>query len=151
MARHAFLVPHAYPSNPSENGWIAWLGGSAGDSFDTGMDFVGGFNDGFTPTGWITRSATGMLTGYDGVDEDSDAYFYGEVSGTVAGFLVPGAKRVKTYAKAVDGAGDCANWLSKLWRGGCFVAGTPVSVAQLPWNATHQAAIWDDAFVDRAD
>lgn len=39
---------YAYPSNPGSHGWIAWFGGSAGDSFDQGVNFVPGVGDNLT-------------------------------------------------------------------------------------------------------
>lgn len=47
---------------------------------------------------------------------------------------------------AVDDAGLCANWLSKLWRGGCFVYGPLVTLSGnfiSGWRLS-AAQLWND-------
>lgn len=136
---------YVYPSNPGETGWfLSMVAGTPGDSFDQGLNFVGGVVDNATPTAWVTRKAVGLATGYDGADENSTAYFAGEVTGTVISIVFPAGGATK-MANSFDDAGKCANWLTKLYNGGCFVAGTVVSVSQLPFSAQRQSSVWSDA------
>ena len=45
--------------------------------------------------------------------------------------LTAGASKA---ASAVDDAGQCANWFAKFVNGGCFVAGTFVTVCEMPYS-----------------
>jgi hypothetical protein len=53
-----------------------------------------------------------------------------------------------------DDAGKCASWLTKQRHGGCFVAGTPVTVSELPYSAERESSLWSEtdwlADVERA-
>lgn len=132
---------YEYPSNPGSHGWIGWFGGSAGDSVEQGMNFVAGVADAATPTSWITRKAVGLATGFDGADEESTACFAGEVTGTVISVVVPAGGATK-LANSFDDAGKCANWLTKLYNGGCFVAGTKVSLSEMPRSQALEDQLW---------
>jgi hypothetical protein len=45
-------------------------------------------------------------------------------------------------ASAVDDAGRCGNWFAKFVHGGCFVAGTLVTLTDLPRSQSTDYAVW---------
>jgi hypothetical protein len=47
-------------------------------------------------------------------------------------------------ASVVDDAGRCANWLTKFVHGGCFVAGTKVTVSELPYSEARESNVWSE-------
>jgi hypothetical protein len=47
-------------------------------------------------------------------------------------------------ASVVDDAGRCANWLTKFVHGGCFVAGTKVTVSKLPYSVARESQVWSE-------
>jgi hypothetical protein len=114
------------------HGWLAWFAGNAGDGGDQALNFVAGVADATTPTSYWVRKGVGRIFGYDGADEESTAYFAGEVTGTVVSFAVPTGAIANRLSNSFNHAGKCANWLTKLRHAGCFVAGTPVTLSALP-------------------
>ncbi|XZE34658.1 polymorphic toxin-type HINT domain-containing protein [Pirellulaceae bacterium SH501] len=81
--------------------------------------------EGGTPGGWDDMHGWSKFAG-------------GEGAVTI---LTAGIGKVVT---AVDDAGRCANWLANFIRGGCFVAGTQVTVDSLPYSSTRERSIWRD-------
>ncbi|MEI7462033.1 MAG: hypothetical protein WCK15_21790 [Pirellula sp.] len=65
-------------------------------------------------------------------------FFAGE--GAVS-LLTGGASKA---ASAVDDAGQCANWFAKFVNGGCFVAGTLVTLSDIPRSEASDDALWSD-------
>ena len=55
--------------------------------------------------------------------------------------LTAGASKA---ASVVDEAGQCANWLAKFVKGGCFVAGTLVTVCEMPYSEARETALWSE-------
>ena len=55
--------------------------------------------------------------------------------------LTAGASKA---ASVVDEAGQCANWLAKFVNGGCFVAGTFVTVCEMPYSEARETALWSE-------
>jgi hypothetical protein len=47
-------------------------------------------------------------------------------------------------ASAVDDLGRCGNWLAKFVHGGCFVAGTKVTVSELPYSKARESQVWSE-------
>jgi hypothetical protein len=48
------------------------------------------------------------------------------------------------YHNKFNDAGKYASWLTKLRHGGCFVAGTPVTVSELPYSASRESSLWSE-------
>jgi hypothetical protein len=55
----------------------------------------------------------------------------------------PGTALWKAYNK-FDDLGDCASTFTKLVHGGCFVAGTHVTVSELPFSASRESTLWSE-------
>ncbi|MFY7876510.1 MAG: Hint domain-containing protein, partial [Pirellula sp.] len=55
----------------------------------------------------------------------------------------PGTALWKAYNK-FDDLGDCASTFTKLVHGGCFVAGTKVTVSELPYSASRESTLWSE-------
>ncbi len=124
-----------------------WFAGHKGDAGDQGINYAAGFADNVTlNASWLWRNQLGT----DTVDYDGTAYSAGGWTGFVVQLpggiksVASGVNGLRTAASQFDEAGKCANMLTKLWNGGCFVAGTLVTVSELPWNANRQAAIWSN-------
>ena len=47
-------------------------------------------------------------------------------------------------ASAVDDAGRCANWFARFVKGGCFVAGTTITVCEMPYSQARESALWSE-------
>jgi hypothetical protein len=138
---------YVYPSNPVETGLFAWFGGTAGDAGDNVLDFTAGVADSITPTSAATRYIVGALSGYDGANEDSTAYFVGEVSGTVVSVVIPAggaAGAINKLTNKFDDLGRCKNLLTRLRHGMCFVAGTKVTLSDLPYSQTRESSVWSE-------
>ncbi|MCU0713108.1 MAG: HINT domain-containing protein [Pirellula sp.] len=142
---------------PRTKSWSDWglelFAGSKGDAFDQGVNFVSGFGDGVT---FGLSAKLRDLHGMDYVDKDTWAYFAGDVGSN----FVPGPTAIakqgtlvwKAYNK-FDDLGVCANTLTKLVHGKCFVAGTSVAVSDLPYSAVRESTLWSETnwFDDHQD
>ncbi len=141
-----------YPSNPNPGAgtWTAWFAGQRGDSLDQGINFSAGFADNVTMNAsWVFRS---QIMGTDTVDYDGGYYSGGQWVGfavqapgmAVAGVktAVTGVKSLVAAANSVDDVGRCANQLTRLVHGGCFVPGTLVTLSELPRTAPLDEALW---------
>lgn len=59
---------------------------------------------------------------------------------------------MSVVASAVDDAGRCGNVIARAVHGGCFVAGTLVTVSELPRDENFEHALWSQpAWAERAD
>ena len=56
--------------------------------------------------------------------------------------VAAGAKGAYAMANSLDEAGKCANLLTKVIRGGCFVAGTLVTLSDMPRSQSADDAVW---------
>jgi hypothetical protein len=108
---------------------------------------MAGFADG------LTFNATKLWRqawGNDGVDYDSGMYTVGGVGSAIVsapiggGVAMGGLRLVKAAVNNFDDAGRCATLATKLWQGGCFVAGTQVAVSQLPYSPSRASALWSE-------
>ncbi|MFN8742222.1 MAG: hypothetical protein ACK5YR_20020, partial [Pirellula sp.] len=52
---------------------------------------------------------------------------------------------VTKAATAVDDAGRCANRVARFVFGECFVAGTPVTISQLPFSESRERSLWTNS------
>ncbi len=127
---------------------VANLGIAVPNTVAAGVDYVTGATDPhyqiripyFQKTEWARNLVVeegGTPGGWD--DMHGWSKFAGG-EGAVA-ILTAGIGKVAT---AVDDAGRCANWLAKFVRGGCFVAGTQVTLGSLPYSSTRERSIWRD-------
>ena len=142
------LYPEGYvaPSSVSpQNTWVAWLAGHKGDAGDQSINFAAGFADNVTLNlSWLWRQKLGT----DSVDYDSGTYSAGQWTGFAvqipAGIksVAAGAKGAYAMANSLDEAGKCANLLTKVIRGGCFVAGTLVTLSDMPRSQSADDAVW---------
>ena len=83
--------------------------------------------------------------GFNTVDYDSSAYVWGDRTGTAIGVAKGGAamsKGLYKLATAVDDIGKCANPLAKFVMGGCFVAGTLVTLSDMPRSQAVDDDVW---------
>jgi hypothetical protein len=122
---------------------IGWFGGTAGDSADQVIYFTAGVADSITPTSYWVRHGSEYFWGTH-VDENGNAYFVGQVTGTTVSFVMPGGAAVNKLSNSFDDMGRCANWLAKLRHGGCFVAGTKVTVSELPYSKARESQVWSE-------
>jgi len=122
---------------------IGWFGGTAGDSADQVIYFTAGVADSITPTSYWVRHGSEYFWGTH-VDENGNAYFVGQVTGTTVSFVMPGGAAVNKLSNSFDDMGRCANWLAKLRHGGCFVAGTKVTVSELPYSVARESSVWSE-------
>ena len=122
---------------------IGWFGGTAGDSADQVIYFTAGVADSITPTSYWVRHGSEYFWGTH-IDENGNAYFVGQVTGTTVSFVMPGGAAVNKLSNSFDDMGRCANWLAKLRHGGCFVAGTKVTVSELPYSDARESNVWSE-------
>ncbi|XZE18362.1 hypothetical protein SH449x_003652 [Pirellulaceae bacterium SH449] len=133
---------------PRTKSWSEWgielFAGRKGDAFDQGVNFVSGFGDGVT-LGLTAKMRE--LHGMDYVDKDTWMYFGGDIASNFmpgpTAIAKPGTWLWKAYNK-FDDLGVCANTFTKLVHGGCFVAGTPVTVSSLPYSAERESSLWKE-------
>ena len=111
--------------------WMEFLGGTRGDAFDQGVNFASGFGDNLTlgMSAWFHHNNPFLG---DHVDYEGTSYFLGDMA---ANFVLgptsianKGTLVWKLYNQ-YDDAGRCASIATKLIQGGCFVAGTPVTIS----------------------
>ena len=140
-------IPTSYPSNPyTGNGLLGWFAGQAGDAGDQGIAFGAGFADNVTlGASWLWRDSLGT----DTVDYSGTAYSAGgwtafavQLPGAVKAGLT-GVRSAYAFATATDDVGRCANTVSKLVLGGCFVPGTLVTLSDIPRDKAFESAIWN--------
>ena len=81
--------------------------------------------EGGTPGGWDDMHGWSKFAGGEGV----------------MSLITGGASKA---ASVVDDAGRCANWLTKFVHGGCFVAGTKVTVSELPYSKARESQVWSE-------
>ncbi len=81
--------------------------------------------EGGTPGGWDDMHGWSKAIGGEGV------------------MMLVGAG-VGRAASAVDEAGNCANWIARFIKGGCFVAGTQVLISELPYSSSRENAVWSE-------
>jgi hypothetical protein len=81
--------------------------------------------EGGTPGGWDDMHGWSKFAGGEGV----------------MSLITGGASKA---ASVVDDAGRCANWLTKFVHGGCFVAGTKVTVSELPYSEARESNVWSE-------
>jgi hypothetical protein len=133
---------------PRTKSWSEWglemFAGSKGDAFDQGVNVLSGFGDNVT---FGISAKMRELHGMDYVDKDTWAYFAGDMAGNFmpgpSAIAKPGTALWKAYNK-FDDLGDCASTFTKLVHGGCFVAGTQVTVSELPYSASRESTIWSE-------
>ena len=86
-------------------------------------------------------------TGLDRAEYDGNAYFGGEMLSVFVpsptAIAKQGTVAWKLYNK-FDDSGKCASMLTKLVQGGCFVAGTKVTVSDLPYSSERETALWSE-------
>ncbi len=132
--------------------WLDWFGGHRGDAGDQAIFFVAGVADSMTMNiSYLTRNAVGG----DGIDYDSGGYVWGTRTGTAISLatggpamvkgVASGAKALKAAANSFDEAGQCANLLTKVIHGGCFVSGTLVTLSEMPYSESNTNALWSDS------
>jgi hypothetical protein len=78
-----------------------------------------------TPGGWDDMHGWSKFAGGEGV----------------MSLLTGGASKA---ASVVDDAGRCDNWFTKFVHGGCFVAGTKVTVSELPYPKARESQVWSE-------
>jgi hypothetical protein len=147
-------IPEEYLHNPySGDTWLSWLAGRNGDAGDQAINFGAGFADNVTMNAsWYWRN---KMLGTDTVDYNSTAYSAGGWT-AFAVQLPGGVKAVAGAAKSAygvvnsfDDMGRCLNTATKLIHGGCFVAGTLVTLSETPNDQSLEAMLWgDDAWQD---
>ncbi|MFN9410933.1 MAG: polymorphic toxin-type HINT domain-containing protein [Pirellula sp.] len=81
--------------------------------------------EGGTPGGWDDMHGWSKFAGGEGV----------------MSLITGGASKA---ASAVDDLGRCGNWLAKFVHGGCFVAGTKVTVSELPYSKARESQVWSE-------
>ena len=83
----------------------------------------------------------------DRADYDGNAYFVGEMLSAFVpsptAIAKQGTVAWKLYNK-FDDSGKCASMITKLVHGGCFVAGTKVTVSDLPYSSERETALWSE-------
>jgi hypothetical protein len=126
--------------------WMEFFGGTRGDAFDQGVNFASGFGDNLTlgASAWFRHNNPFLG---DHVDYEGTSYFLGDMAAN----FVPGPTSIAKNGTMVwklynqyDDAGRCASIATKLIQGGCFVAGTPVTVSSLPGIAPRIDSHWSD-------
>ena len=133
---------------PRTKSWSEWglemFAGSKGDAFDQGVNVLSGFGDNVT---FGISAKMRELHGMDYVDKNTWAYFAGDMAGNFmpgpSAIAKPGTALWKAYNK-FDDLGDCASTFTKLVHGGCFVAGTKVTVSELPYSASRESTLWSE-------
>jgi len=136
---------YVYPSNPNpgDGTYLSWFAGRKGDAFDTGANFASGLGDNMSMgLSWAIRD---KIFGFNTVDYGSSAYVWGDRTGTVIGVATGGAaigKGLIKIATAVDDIGRCANPIAKFVMGGCFVAGTLVTLSEMPRSQATDDDVW---------
>ncbi|MCA9130253.1 MAG: hypothetical protein KDB22_24365 [Planctomycetales bacterium] len=124
---------YEYPPNPNPgNGsFIKWFAES--DAVDATINYAAGFADNVTlNASWYWRKQFGN----DTVDYDGGAYSAGGWTATIiqapalAKSALSAGRAGLAYANAVDDAGRCANWVSKVVRGGWYVGDVERHAAQ---------------------
>ncbi|MBD3675141.1 MAG: hypothetical protein HUJ26_16610 [Planctomycetaceae bacterium] len=65
--------------------YIAWFGGTSGDTFEQSNDFFAGWGDSLS---FGLTSYTRKILGYDNVDYESNAYFWGQMTGEIHSLLM---------------------------------------------------------------
>ena len=133
------------PSTSYAMALIGWFGGSAGDSGDRAINFTAGVADAMTMNvSYLTRNAIGA----DNIDYDGD-YNGGQIVGTTVGIVAGGPALIKGAvqgAKAIGtGAANltkCGTALGKLIGRDCFVAGTLVTLSELPRQFENESTLW---------
>jgi hypothetical protein len=76
-------------------------------------------------------------------DMHSILHFVSAFAPTPGSIAKQGTLVYKLYNK-FDDSGKCASMLTKLVHGGCFVAGTKVTVSQLPYSEARESSIWSE-------
>ena len=76
-------------------------------------------------------------------DMHSILHFVSAFAPTPGAIAKQGTLVYKLYNK-FDDSGKCASMLTKLVHGGCFVAGTKVTVSQLPYSEARESSIWSE-------
>ncbi|RLS68309.1 MAG: hypothetical protein DWH99_15235 [Planctomycetota bacterium] len=86
----------------------------------------------------------------DYVDYESPVYVGTEIAGTIGsalanptGFAAKGTA-IYNLANKFDDAGRCANFVTKVVHGGCFIEGTLVTVSRLPGQSTSTDSLGSD-------
>ncbi len=136
---------YVYPSNPNpgDGTYLAWFAGRKGDAFDTGANYVSGLGDNLSMgLSWAIRD---KIVGFNTVDYGSSAYVWGDRTGTAIGVATGGAaigKGLIKVATAVDDLGRCANPVAKFVMGGCFVAGTLITLSDMPRSQAADDDVW---------
>ncbi|MEI7462240.1 MAG: hypothetical protein WCK15_22830 [Pirellula sp.] len=135
------------PSNSYVMAFVGWFGGTAGDSGDRAINFTAGVADAMTMNvSYLTRNAIGA----DYIDYDGD-YNGGQITGTAVGIVAGGPALIKgavAGAKAVGtGVGNltkCGTALGKIIGRECFVAGTLVTLSELPRELENESTLWSN-------
>ncbi|MCY3010854.1 MAG: polymorphic toxin-type HINT domain-containing protein, partial [Planctomycetota bacterium] len=139
--------PTVYPPNPyTGNSFLGWIAGQNGDGIDQYINFQYGLGDGASfGLSKLIRQNAGLFE--DRADYNGNPYFGGEMLSiffpSPTAIAKSGSVVWKVYNK-FDDAGVCANILTKLAHGGCFVAGTKVTVSQLPYSEARESSIWSE-------
>jgi hypothetical protein len=147
---HLYKLPDGYvapTSNKNGRTWTEWFAGQKGDAGDQAINFMAGFADNVTlNASYFLRQAAGN----DGVDYEGGWYSRGGWTAFAvqlpAGVksLASGVNSLRVAANQFDDLGRCANGLTKIVHGGCFIEGTLVTVSSLPGQATSTDLLWSD-------
>ncbi|MFN9684404.1 MAG: hypothetical protein ACK583_03980, partial [Cyanobacteriota bacterium] len=128
------------------NTWIGWFGGTNGDGFDQVCNFTYGLGDGASfGVSKMIRKNSGLFA--DRADYDGNAYFGGEMLSAFVPAPTAIAKQGTLVWKAYnkfDDSGKCASMLTKLVHGRCFVAGTKVTLSEIPYSKTRESDVWSE-------
>jgi hypothetical protein len=139
--------PTVYPPNPyTGNSFLGWIAGQNGDGIDQVFNVADSFGDGASfGLSKLIRQNSGLFA--DRADYDGNWYFTGDIASaftpTPGSIAKQGTLVYKLYNK-FDDSGKCASMLTKLVNGGCFVAGTKVTVSQLPYSEARESSIWSE-------
>jgi len=152
LDQHLYVLPEGYKaptSNTNGRTWTEWFAGRRGDVFDQECTFLYGFYDNLN---WLNKPLRqhilSTLSAPDVTDYEGNVYFAGGVSTIVVPmppiFQTFKALKALPLLNKFDDLGQCANWLTRMVHGLCFIEGTLVTVSSLQSQSTSTDSLWSD-------